>query len=107
MLANALSPACVSSLPPESWSMTDRWLPLLLCLGLTGLGHPATGAEPPLPETIDFNRDVRPILSANCYPCHGPDKGKRKAKLRLDTREGLFSEPRGLPTVFPVKPNDS
>ena len=35
-------------------------------------------------EPINFNRDVRPILSDNCWSCHGPDKGNRKAKLRLD-----------------------
>ena len=39
-------------------------------------------------EEIDFNRDVRPILSQNCYVRHGPDKAHRKAKLRLDTEEG-------------------
>src|SRR5712692_1300478 len=36
---------------------------------------------------VQFNRDVRPILSENCYACHGPDKNQRKAKLRLDVRE--------------------
>ena len=35
-------------------------------------------------ETIKFNRDIRPILADNCWSCHGPDKGNRKAKLRLD-----------------------
>ncbi len=44
-----------------------------------------------LPETIDFNLDVKPILSDRCYHCHGPDKNKRKGNLRLDTREGLFT----------------
>src|SRR4051794_25198951 len=37
---------------------------------------------------VDFNRDVRPILSDNCFVCHGPDKGNRKSALRLDTEAG-------------------
>ena len=45
------------------------------------------GDEPPLPEKIQFNRDVRPILSDNCFYCHGPDAGHRQADLRLDLRD--------------------
>ena len=44
----------------------------------------ARAAEPP--KAIDFNRDVRPILSENCLACHGPDEKKRKGDLRLDVR---------------------
>jgi hypothetical protein len=40
---------------------------------------------------LDFNRDIRPIFSDNCYSCHGPDRNKRKAGLRLDQREGVLS----------------
>jgi mono/diheme cytochrome c family protein len=45
-------------------------------------------ALPAAEPKIDFNRDVRPILSNNCFACHGPDEKERKGKLRLDTFAG-------------------
>ncbi len=43
-------------------------------------------------KTIDYNRDVRPILSDHCFACHGPDKNQRKADLRLDLRDDAITQ---------------
>ena len=66
-----------------------------------GLLSVVTSAEP---KKISFNRDVRAILSENCYTCHGPDAAARKAKLRLDKREAAVAE--NMDGLFAIKPGD-
>ncbi|QDU16014.1 Planctomycete cytochrome C [Gimesia maris] len=70
-----------------------HWLPLLLvgisCLTLfADEKQPAPAAK--TEATVDFSRDIRPILSNNCFFCHGPDEKHREGDLRLDTKAGAF-----------------
>src|SRR5258708_5003214 len=53
---------------------------------------PARSAEPTDNKPVDYTRDIKPILSSHCYACHGPDEGKRKAKLRLDERDSALKK---------------
>src|SRR5215213_2859563 len=63
--------------------MSRRWLALVV---VVAAGPSARG------DTVDYGRDIRPILSAHCWACHGPDEKAREAGLRLDLRDTALAK---------------
>ena len=58
--------------------------------------------------TVDFTRDIAPVLAAHCFQCHGPDASSRKAGLRLDKRDGALKGGKsGAAAIVPGKPDES
>ncbi len=75
----------------------------MLVIALGGLDLCAARAASP----IDYNRDIRPILSENCFSCHGFDEKGRKGKLRLDLAESAYAEREGITRIKPGNPTAS
>ncbi|MGE3314598.1 MAG: DUF1553 domain-containing protein [Planctomycetaceae bacterium] len=77
----------------------SRKVAALLAPALLALAATASAAEPKL----QYNRDIRPILAANCFACHGPDSAARKADLRLDQRSAAID----MAAITAGKPDES
>lgn len=75
-----------------------------LAVCVTAFGFGSILAEP---GPISFNRNIRPILSDTCFPCHGPDKNTRRANLRLDLREHAIEDRDGFKVIVPGQPFES
>src|SRR5436190_582471 len=84
--------------------------PLISALFAPGVVAPPCSAASPkdTASKTDFNRDIRAILTENCFKCHGPDDGSRKAKMRLDVRsEALKPAKSGSLPIVPGAPEKS
>ena len=75
----------------------------LFAISLVAIMTMGTPSILPAAGSIQFNRDIRPILSENCFACHGPDASKRAAEMRLDQRDDAIAKS----AFIPGKPDES
>ena len=79
---------------------------MLACVG-HGLADDQVQSKLDSKTEINFNRDIRPILSAKCFACHGPDASNQESGFRVDSKEAAFADLGGYAGVVPGKPEES
>src|ERR1700676_113679 len=96
-------------LPPEQIELIRKWIdegapgpdstePIVAgAVPANDMPAAHNGAEKP----VDFNREIRPILSDSCFKCHGPEEKSRQGNLRLDSKENVFAERSGYRIIVP------
>src|SRR6266568_879499 len=94
VLVGASRPCSRPGSPGRTFITAALGMSLFVPSWLAVAGSSAPGSK------LGYNRDVRPLLSDNCFACHGPDKNQRKGELRLDVREAALEKE----AIVPGKP---
>ena len=93
-----VSHATIAPMSPRQKTCRRMHPFFVLAISISGVASPTVADE------IQFNRDIRPILSDKCFHCHGPDSVARQADLRLDSLEAVLAKRESGTVVVPGKP---